>query len=205
MGATNLERSLDGKLSVQQVKQKFNEWYEDAVHEYGHDAYSGEWNGFRGIIFPNRTFESQQEASEYLDSHGQKFGPALAVKFKKSAVDPNKKPSQKVEKIKKMIDDAYKQKNDFEKSYQEALSARVTPNKNTFLKCKNCKSKINLVHFKGNSCPICHKDLRTPKFIAKLDSYKKKIEDLEKRKKELLNPPTGKKVEMWLIGGIVAE
>lgn len=83
MGAIYNEMELDGKLTSEQVKAAFNERREQDGYEHGMGGYSGSFYEAQGLTFTGREFNTRDEAAEYLDSHAQKWGPAVAVRVKK--------------------------------------------------------------------------------------------------------------------------
>jgi hypothetical protein len=93
MGATYLEESLDGKLTAEQVRKKFDEMTSDASYRSGNE-YSGDWNMCHGIsVRPDKVFASHKEASEWLDGNCQKWENAIAVRYKASKTESVKQPT----------------------------------------------------------------------------------------------------------------
>lgn len=82
MGATDVYMTVDGKKNEAQVKQAFAEKQSDDAHEYGHGGYSGSFAEFNGISFTRMEFATVDEAGDWIEKNSQKWGPALAVKYK---------------------------------------------------------------------------------------------------------------------------
>ena len=95
MGAVLNTMALDGTMTKEQVMTAFNERVEQDGYDHGH-SYSGSFSEFRGLVFKDICFETEDEAREYVDQHGEKWGPAVAVRYKhynmpKSALNHDKK------------------------------------------------------------------------------------------------------------------
>lgn len=80
MGACFNSMEVDGKASQQEVIDQFNSRCEQDGWECGH-SYSGSFSQFNGLRFAGKTFTSEQEATDYVEEHGEKWGPAVAVKY----------------------------------------------------------------------------------------------------------------------------
>ena len=95
MGAVLNMMTLDGKLTKEQVKKAFDTRCEADGYEYGH-SYSGSFSEFPGLDFTDCCFETEDEARDYVEQHGEKWEPAVAVRYKlytipKSALNHDKK------------------------------------------------------------------------------------------------------------------
>ena len=78
---------LDGNMTKEQVTAAFTTRCEQDGYESGH-SYSGSFSQFNGLRFTGLDFETSDEATKYVEEHGEKWGPAVAVRHKK--YDPPK-------------------------------------------------------------------------------------------------------------------
>ena len=81
MGACFNSLELDGKLSKEEVIAKFNAKCDQDGYDCGH-SYSGSFSEFRGLVFHDKMFNTGDEASDYVEEHGEKWGPAVCVRYK---------------------------------------------------------------------------------------------------------------------------
>lgn len=87
MGASEKTMSLDGKLTEEQVKQRFYDRQQYDREEYGEDPYNGSFTTFDGIKFASKQFTNWQEARDYILDNTKKWGNALAVKVNEDEHD----------------------------------------------------------------------------------------------------------------------
>ena len=88
MGACFNEMEVDGKATKDEVLAEFNARCEQDGWESGH-SYSGSFSQFHGLVFSGKEFGSYEEAETYVEEHGEKWGPAVCVKYTK--VEPSKR------------------------------------------------------------------------------------------------------------------
>ena len=82
MGASYEEMNMDGKLSTKEVESEFTKVIQDCCYDHGHAGYTGTFAEAQGIRFPRvQTFESQEDAFNYVEGVAAKWGPALAVNY----------------------------------------------------------------------------------------------------------------------------
>lgn len=81
MGATDVYMTVDGKQNEAQVKEHFAEKQASDGAEHGH-SYSGSFSEFTGLTFTRMEFLTVDEAGDWIERNSQKYGPALAVKYK---------------------------------------------------------------------------------------------------------------------------
>lgn len=68
MGACEVSFTLEGKLGTKEVREKFAQVRERAIHEYGHDPYSGTWGTINDLnVRGDLVFETREKAVEALD------------------------------------------------------------------------------------------------------------------------------------------
>lgn len=87
MGACFNSMELDGKLSKDDVLTTFNDRCSQDGFESGH-SYSGSFSEFSGLHFADKIFLTWDDADEYVSKHGEKWGPAVAVRYHHA--DPSK-------------------------------------------------------------------------------------------------------------------
>lgn len=103
MGACFQYMRLDGDLTEEQVRLEFRKRVHRDSYECG-NGYPGSFSKFTGLEFTGLAFETFDEAYAYVDEHGAKWGPAVAVRHKKydmpkSALNHDKKRGQLYQKI----------------------------------------------------------------------------------------------------------
>lgn len=81
MGACFNDMTLDGKLTQKQVNAKFSERCEQDGWENGH-SYSGSFSQFEGLRFTGKTFDTMDEAHDWVLENGEKWGPAVCVRHR---------------------------------------------------------------------------------------------------------------------------
>lgn len=84
MGACYNERALHGSLTEADLQEQFREMQMIDRYENGH-SYSGGWGQCRGLSTEaQKIFESEDLATKYLQEVADKWGPAVAVKYRTS-------------------------------------------------------------------------------------------------------------------------
>ncbi len=73
---------VDGNMTKEQVTAAFTTRCEQDGWESGH-SYSGSFSQFSGLRFTGLDFDTTDEAETYVSDHGEKWGPAVAVRHKK--------------------------------------------------------------------------------------------------------------------------
>ena len=81
MGACFNDMTLDGKLTQKEVSAQFNARCEQDGYECGH-SYSGSFSQFEGLRFTGKEFLTIAEANDWVEEHGEKWGPAVCVRHK---------------------------------------------------------------------------------------------------------------------------
>jgi hypothetical protein len=96
MGACFHTEVFDGKLTPKELEKAYNDRVESLRDEYGSNAYNGTFSTLRGIhVETRRVFETQREADDYLDGVCEKWGNAVAVKYKDRRKEKTKEPTFK--------------------------------------------------------------------------------------------------------------
>lgn len=83
MGANFQTLTYDGDLTEIAVKDRFDDAVAQSRIEDGH-SYSGEIGMATGLQFSGETFEDQYTAEIHVESAAEKWGPAIAVRFKQA-------------------------------------------------------------------------------------------------------------------------
>ena len=81
MGACFNDMTLDGKMTKDEVAAKFDDRCRQDGHECGH-SYSGSFSQFDGLRFTGKEFDTMDEAHDWVNEHGEKWGPAVCVRHK---------------------------------------------------------------------------------------------------------------------------
>jgi hypothetical protein len=82
MGASEIAFAFDGKNTKADIERKFKKMSDEAAYARGHE-YSGSWNMFSGVSFPNTdVFDSRSTAENWIYDNSDKRGDALCVRFK---------------------------------------------------------------------------------------------------------------------------
>lgn len=82
MGASEKTMTIKGELSFDEVKEIFYQRQEEDRDYYGRDPYNGSFTTFNGIKNCYRSFDHYNEAVDYILGNSEKWGEALAVKYK---------------------------------------------------------------------------------------------------------------------------
>ena len=93
MGACFHTEVFDGKLTPKELEKAYNDRVESLRNEFGSNAYNGTFSTLHGITVGNRVFETQREAADYLDNVCEKWGNAVAVKYKDRREEKTKEPT----------------------------------------------------------------------------------------------------------------
>jgi len=94
MGACFVTEVFDGKFTPKELEKAYNNRVEDLRSEYGSNAYNGTFSTLHGIhVEKSRVFQTQREAEDYLDGTCEKWGDAIAVKYKDRREEKTKEPT----------------------------------------------------------------------------------------------------------------
>jgi hypothetical protein len=95
MGACFHTEVFDGKLTPKELEKAYNDRVEDLRSEFGSNAYNGTFSTLHGIHVETGTgvFQTQREAADYLDGVCEKWGNAIAVKYKDRREEKTKAPT----------------------------------------------------------------------------------------------------------------
>lgn len=82
MGSNFHTARFDGKLTRSELIKEYNALVDQERYEHGAGAYSGTFATLQGLEVLEKTFDSEQEASDHVDKNTNKWGSALAVKYR---------------------------------------------------------------------------------------------------------------------------
>lgn len=82
MGSQFHTAEFDGKLNRSELIKQYNLLVEEERYEHGSGAYSGTFATLHGIEVIEKTFDSEREASDHVEKNTNKWGSALAVKYR---------------------------------------------------------------------------------------------------------------------------
>lgn len=75
-----------------------------------------------------------------------------------------------------------KQIEDAKEKMREYIAANhVTSRKSAFIGCPRCQSKLSRKHLRSDLCPVCRTDLRSATVLGRIQGYKDKIFEWEKK------------------------
>jgi hypothetical protein len=93
MGSCFCDKEFDGNLTRDQLARAFKEFKDEEEYEHGHDAYNGTLSTTSGLEIRDQVFEDVNAASEYIEKNTEKWGSALAVRFKAKETVFKKQPT----------------------------------------------------------------------------------------------------------------
>lgn len=73
-------REIEADMPREKLAEWFSDIQNDAAMDCGHGGYTGTFAECRGLEITEEGFNHKEEASEYLQNHAKKWGPALAVR-----------------------------------------------------------------------------------------------------------------------------
>ena len=171
------------------TEETSKDYISNFVHEFV--TTHGDCYGTESIRFRNMTFDSYEEARDFIEEHDNVSYGGIAVKFKDSYDLKNKKIiglENRIQEIKKT-------------KLEYAKKNFVGNRKSAFIGCPICESKLNRKYLKDNFCPVCGEDLRSNTVRDTLDRYYRRIKELEKQIREEKNSDTKKYIPSikWLV------
>ena len=83
MGSNFHSAEFDGKLTKSELTREYNLLVAEERYEYGRDPYSGTFATLQGgLRIEESIFDSSSEAMDYVDNNTDKYGSALAVRYR---------------------------------------------------------------------------------------------------------------------------
>jgi hypothetical protein len=199
MGSTSVFRTFKGNKEA--VEKAFENAQQDDRYENGH-SYSGGFGQFTGIEFHDKEFASRREAEDYIDIKGNKWGPAIAVRFKDGEeTGASKKKHEALRK--KHLDLELKSNQLHQEAFKQFQNA-----KSKTAGCKACGSKLNRKNIVGGfrepePICICRASLYGDTTKKRLATIKAKVAEARKAVNDYI--PAFSTTEIaWAVGGWVS-
>jgi len=199
MGATSAFAVFKGDKA--EVTKAFEQAQQNDLYENGH-AYSGGFGQFTGIEFHDKEFANVDKAEDYVYEKGNKWGPAIAVRFNDGK--ETKASLKKRSVLEKKYVDAQSKSNELHreafKQFQNAKSKNAG--------CKACGSKLNRKFFHGGFIEqepicICQASLYDSSTKKRLEKAKEKAKEAHQARKDY--QPAFSEIKMaWGVGGYVS-
>lgn len=153
-----------------------------------HQTWAEGGSGIEPIRWNDFVCKDYEEAKKWIELHDKGWYDQLAVKY----YSPICTKSAKTDELDKKIMDAYK-------VFNERNSVCYPKTRTTeFIGCGNCKSRMATKYLKGNSCPICHTDLRPETMLKSIAAARTKWENAQKNKAEYVDKHSKKEIR-WLV------
>lgn len=130
-------------------------------------------------------FEDAQRAITRLDNGW--YDDHAVLYYNRDAV----KPTKEMEAVRDRMKAVRNKKDEYEEKFH------VKHRKADFVGCKTCGSKLRREYIRSNKCPMCGSDLRSDSVIKKLSEYDAKLNDLEKKYRDLAKKQPG--TVKWLV------
>ena len=135
-----------------------------------HVAMADHGEGACGLPCPiewiDKTFDSRDEAEDFVSNYGSHDYKQVAVKYK-SYEGCHVIPSKKYLSLKK-------REEELEAKYKEkSRKLHYADVKSDYISCKTCGSKLSTAYLHSNSCPLCYSDLRPVSTLSSIEAAKK--------------------------------
>lgn len=184
MGACNIEFTLKGKLSRNEIYDAFKKQQDQDRLENGRrDGYSGDFQTVSKVdCHLSQVFTSYSEAHDYCLKHASKWESVVAVYFCNGKIE-----SKTLAKLGETLKALRTQLADLERT--------PLARSRDFQTCGACKSRLALKAFHGASCPVCRADLRPKALQNKIASLKAKIIQVESKHADKLKAERQKLIE----------
>ena len=148
--------------------------FEAGINDYVRQHTLGE--GGHGLDSPIRWIDhicdNYEDALEYIRSHDRGWYDQLAVKYY---------DYPKLEPTKTMITLQERLKAEREKRVAYAAAHAVSTFKAEYIGCPECGSKLKRTLLRGNSCPLCHAEMRSKTTMETLQRYDANCDELAKK------------------------
>lgn len=87
MGAILITKTFK-TIDETEIEKRFKKLVKDCKKEFGNDPYNGTFSTMSGLCITNKIFYDEDSAENYIATHAEKWGDALAV-----TVEPDDKKS----------------------------------------------------------------------------------------------------------------
>lgn len=148
--------------------------FEADINDYVRQHTRGEGgHGLNGPIrWIDHVCDNREDAMEYIRSHDRGWYDQLAVKYYEYP---------KLEPTKTMLTLQDRLRTEQEKRVTYAQAHAVSAFKAEYIGCPECGSKLKRALLKGNSCPLCHTEMRSKTTMEALQRYDANIKDLQQK------------------------
>ena len=153
--------------------------------------HSGDRYGTDRLRTPTDTvFESRSDAEAFIDRVDRHDYDGIAVKF----LDYSEvKDSKKITELRSKIAETVKKKDEYIKEHS------VKNQKAAFIGCSSCLSKLNKEKLRGEHCPLCNTDLRSPSTLERIASFHKRVEEYSAKIEQEQKKEKSKAKVKWLV------
>ena len=163
--------------------------------ELDHLAAMEDWQeGCSGLGSPIRwidvTLADYDHALQYIEDHDNGWYDQLAVKYKD--YPRSTKMSKAMADLRTRFDAAVASKNKI------AQDGSIKNRTSEYIGCPKCGSKLKASYLRGESCPLCRADLRSPTTLDRLNKAQQRMEELQRKMEEQHKKET-KPVVRWLV------
>lgn len=141
---------------------------EEVMHEDW--AEGGSYHG-RMTWHDNKVYGDYDEAVDAIDAFDNGWYDDHAVLFR----DCGKQENATIRRLQKQIEDTRKKMEDY------IAANHIANRKSALIGCPHCASKLSREYLKGDYCPLCRTDLRSDTVLSRIQGYKDKIADWEKK------------------------
>lgn len=166
-----MSHNIDHWVRPENVNKKA---FEADINDYVRQHTLGE--GGHGLDSPIRWLDhvcaNYEDALEYIRSHDKGWYDQLAVKYY---------DYPKLEPTKTMLTLQERLRAEQEKRVAYAAAHAVSTFKAEYIGCPECGSKLKRTLLKGNSCPLCHAEMRSKTTMDTLQRYDSNCQELTKK------------------------
>ena len=134
--------------------------------------------GLSEVEYKSRTFDSYDEAVEYIEQNYCGDYEQVAFKYKEPTEPPKSQVYQKLLAQQKELKERYY-------AMERKVHFSSDNVKSSFIACKKCGSKLASNYIRSNNCPLCGNDLRPPTTINNIKRIKEKLEDVSDKIKRI--------------------
>ena len=141
-----------------------------------HHTYEEGGHGLdRPIRWIDHICANREDAMEYIRSHDKGWYDQLAVKYY---------DYPKLEPSKAMLTLQERLRAEQAKRVAYAAAHDVSTFKAEYVGCPECGSKLKRALLRGNSCPLCHAEMRSKTTMETLQRYDGNMKEIQSRMKE---------------------
>lgn len=151
----------------------------------------GDRYGTDCVRFPtSKIFDNYNAARDYIESIDKGFYDGFGVKY----YDFSKvKNTKKIDDLEAKIKETQVKKKEYETAHS------IKAQKATLIGCPECGSKLNKERMRGERCPLCNTDLRSPTILERLASFDSRVKEYRKKIEEERLKEKKKAEIKWLV------